>query len=232
MLDTGDALVGGGRLGERTQGALIVAGMSLMGYDAMALGPMELSLGLDLLRERMAMASFPMLSANVVLSGEADLFAAPYVILERGDRRIGVIGLTRLPEEPLADFQVLYPPDALEQYLPEVSDQADTVILLTNVDYQTSLWLAINVPGIDLVVGALPGKDSTPLIRAPTTGTILVVADYAYPEHSGRRVGTLRANVLGDGVLVGESWQSVDMDGRIEYDPLMTQLMDSYKSAR
>jgi len=41
LLDTGDALAGGKRLGDATQGQVIVDGMNLMGYDAMALGPLE-----------------------------------------------------------------------------------------------------------------------------------------------------------------------------------------------
>jgi len=41
----GDALVGGGILGDITQGEAIVAGMNLMSYDAFALGPKELALG-------------------------------------------------------------------------------------------------------------------------------------------------------------------------------------------
>jgi len=65
-----------------------------MGYDAMALGEVDLQLGEDTLRQLIDDAHFPVLSANVIVRSTGDLFTAPYVVLERGGRRIGVIGLT------------------------------------------------------------------------------------------------------------------------------------------
>lgn len=229
LLDTGDALIGGGVLGEKTRGQAIVAGMNLMAYDAMALGPKELSLGLDLLRQRMAEAEFPILSANAVLSGTQELVAQPYVVLEIGGHRLGVIGLTRVPDRPLAGFQVLDPQGAVARYLPEVAGQADVIIVLTNMTYRTALALADAVPGIDLVVAALPDKLPGRVAKAPGTGTMVVVAEQPVARHSGRQVGRLVVTLGVDGTLTELSWEVKPMTRQIADDPMMKALLSRYR---
>jgi 2',3'-cyclic-nucleotide 2'-phosphodiesterase (5'-nucleotidase family) len=228
LLDTGDALVGGGKLGDQTKGKVIVAGMNLMGYDAMALGPRELSLGLDLLRQRMDEADFPMLSANVVLSGTGELLAEPYAILEMGDHRIGILGLTRVPGTPKSGFQVLDPQQAVAQYVPEIAEQADTVVLLSSLRFQDALALVDAVPGVDLLVASLPEQLPNQVVHSPDTGTLAVVAEFPAPRHTGRRVGRLLVTVEDDGTLSSESWQSRSMDRQIADDPEMAELLVSY----
>ena len=244
MLDTGDALVGGGWLGEPTEGVVVVAGMNLMGYDALALGPEELALGLDTLRARMDEAEFPMLSANVVLSGTEELLAQPFTVIQAGDHRLGVIGLTRPldpasgPAAPAAGVRpsewvrpqewarVLDPQEAAARYVPHVAEQVEIVIVLTNLDYRAGLALAGAVPGIDLLVAALPDQPAGALVRAPATGTIVVSAEQPAPRHTGRRVGRLVVTVDGEGNLSGESWASHAMDKTLADDPLMDALLN------
>ena len=90
----------------------IVAGMNLMGYDAMAIGPVDLKLGAAALRQRMSEAEFPLLSANVLWRGDRGYVGDSYTILQAGSYRIGVIGLTRLPDGELFDYEFLDPEGA------------------------------------------------------------------------------------------------------------------------
>jgi 2',3'-cyclic-nucleotide 2'-phosphodiesterase (5'-nucleotidase family) len=216
-------------LGDATGGEVIVAGMNMMGYDAMALGPNELSLGLDVLQQRMAEAVFPMLSANLVLSGTGDLVAQPYTILEVGDHRLGVIGLTRPPDAPLAEFKVLDPQQTAARYVPEVAEQADIVLLLTNLKYAAGIALGEAVPGIDLMVTALPGQLPTQAVHLPGTATLVITAEQPFPRHTGRRVGRLVVTVESDGSLTGESWTSEAMGNQLADDRLMKALLDGYR---
>lgn len=229
MLDTGDALVGSGKLGTATKGEAIIAGMSLMGYDAMALGPKELSLGVDLLRQRIGEAAFPILSANAVLAGTEQLVTEPYAILEVGGRSVGIIGLTRVEAAAPAGFQVLDPQQTVNRFLFEVRQRAGTIIVLTNLDYNSALALARAVPDIDLIVCALPSGSPTQSVRVPDTNTLVVVADLATAGHSGRRVGVLNVTLGSDGSLTGESWNSPWIDKTIADDPDMQALLDKYK---
>jgi 2',3'-cyclic-nucleotide 2'-phosphodiesterase (5'-nucleotidase family) len=201
--------------------------MNSMGYDAMALGPKELSLGPDLLRQRMAEAAFSILSANAVISGTGELITAPYTFVEDGDRDLAIIGLTRMPQEGLAAFQVLDPAEAAARYVQEVRDQVDTVIILTNLNYRAGLALAEEVPGIDLLVAALPGQLPQAAVRIPATETLVVTAEQPSPRHTGRRVGRLVVTIGADGSLVPKDWESVWMDGTIPDDLAMTALLDA-----
>lgn len=227
LLDTGDALVGGGPLGEYTRGKVIIDGMNHMSYDAMALGPKELGLEQGILRQRIEEARFPVLSANAVVSGTQDLVTQPYTILQVGDHRIGIIGLTRAPGSPLGAFQVLDPQQAALEYVPQVAAQVDIVVLLTSMPYRGAIALAETVPGIDLVVAALPTQLPTKALRT-SNGTLVITAEQPLARHAGRRVGRLVVTAESDGSLSEESWQSVSLGPQIPDDPLMKVLLEKH----
>jgi 2',3'-cyclic-nucleotide 2'-phosphodiesterase (5'-nucleotidase family) len=229
LLDTGDALVGGAELGDLTAGAAIVAGMNLMDYDAMALGPKELGLGLDTLRQRIEEASFPFVSTNAVLESSGELLAPPYAVVEVGALHAAIVGLTRPPDVALEGIQVVDPREALARYLPEAAAQADLVILLTNVPFDQAVVLASEVPGIDLVVSALPVAFPVEAVRVPGTATLAVTAEMPMPGHTGRQIGRLTATVQPDGSLAGESWAAVPLDSFIVDDPEMAELLQRYQ---
>lgn len=229
LLDAGDALIGGGVLGDKTKGEVIVAGMNLMEYDAMALGPQELSLGVDLLRQRMEEAEFPMLSANVVLSGARELFAEPYRIVEIDGVRVGVIGLTRVPANALDGFEVLDPGGAAGRYVPEVAEQADVVIILTNMTYPTGLALAGAVPEIDLLIAGRAEQIPNKPVQVPSTGTLAVTTEPPAKRHTGRQVGTLTTTVGTDGTLSLQTWQATPLGPKIPDDMQMKTLLDSFR---
>jgi 2',3'-cyclic-nucleotide 2'-phosphodiesterase (5'-nucleotidase family) len=229
LLDTGDALIADGSLESQTTGEDIVAGMNLMAYDAMAIGPLELGLGAESLRQRLDEAEFPMLSANVLWSGDQAPVGDPYTILEVGSYRIGVIGLTRSPDGELADYEVLEPKEVLAKLVPEVDEQADTVVLLTNLTYRSAMELAEAVPGIDLVIAALPRQLPDSAVRTPQTGALVVTAEQPLPGHSGRRVGKLVVMLESDGTLSDEVWVSTAMGPEIVDDLDMKALLGEFR---
>jgi 5'-nucleotidase len=229
LLDTGDALIGDGPLGNDTLGEAIVDGMNLMGYDAMALGPKELSLEASVLQQRMEEAGFPMLSANAIWRANGEPVAQPYTVLESDLHRIGIIGLTRPSEKELSAIDILDPGVALAGIVPEVRENADTVILLTNLPYRSALELARTVPGIDLLVAALPVQLPDRAVRISETGTLAVTAEQPLARHAGRRVGKLVATLGNNGSLTNETWTSVPMDRSYPDDPTMKALLDKYR---
>ena len=94
FMDAGNAWWGAPGLTQKSQGQIVVEAMNLMGYNAMALGPAELVLGEPVLRQRIAEASFPVLSANVFVPSRRELLTKPYTVLTIRGRHVGVIGLT------------------------------------------------------------------------------------------------------------------------------------------
>lgn len=94
VLDAGNTFWGESGLAVPSQGKVMVEAMNLMHYSAMALGETDLQLGEDVLRERIADAQFPVISANVVVLSTGKLLSKPYVVLDVGGRKVGLIGLT------------------------------------------------------------------------------------------------------------------------------------------
>ncbi len=230
LLDAGNSLFGDRFLGQRTQGKGVVEAMNLLGYDAMALGGGDMRLGLDTLRQRMAEAEFPFLSANVVLSGTETLFAEPYIIKEMGDHQVAIIGLT---EPGAADVvqgavTVLNPIETARRYVAEVSSRASIIILLSHTGVEENMRLAGEVEGIDLIVSgagqALPGQ----AIQNETTGTIIVQAEVPGPGHAGRMIGVARLQIDSRGKIENHQWTSIALTPNFADDPEMRALLNSY----
>jgi len=206
-----------------------VAAMDFVRTDAMALGLKELSLGSAALRRRMAEATFPMLSANVTLMGTSELFAPAYAVIDAGGHRIGLLGLTRPPPGRVADFEVQDPSSALAAVMPGLMRLAETIILVTNLEYRPAMDLAATVPNIDLVVAASPGQLPADAVVIPSTGTLIVVAEQPVARHTGRRVGRLAVTIDSDGALSHPVWRSISLDKTIADDPDMAALLDRFR---
>jgi len=231
LLDAGDSLLGDRFLGQQTQGKGIVEAMNLLRYDAMALGGGDMRLGLDTLRQRMAEAKFPFLSANVVLSGTETLFAEPYVIQEAGDHRVAIIGLT---EPGAADavqgaITVLDPIETARRYVAELSPKAGIIIVLSHLGVEENIKLAGEVEGIDLIVSGagqvLPGR----AIQNEATKTLIIQAEVPSPGHAGRTVGVARLQIDSQGKITSHQWTAISLTPDFADDPEMRALLSTYQ---
>ncbi len=218
------------RPGRETKGKLVVEAMNLMGYAAMAIGSRELELGLGALRERMAEARFAMLSANVFVKATGEQLAPPYTVREVAGQRIGIIGLTRIPDPPSREFDVRDPLAALAPVVAEITPQVDLVLLLSNTDFALTVAMVSVVPGIDIAVGSRPEEEPLGVVTAPGTGTLVVAAERPIrtPTTVGRRVGRLVVKLLPDGAVTLADWSSTWMSPSVPDDPAMSALLAKY----
>ncbi len=69
-------------------------GMSLAGYDAMALGNHEFDNPSSVLRQQQKWATFPLLSANIYQKSTGHRLFQPWAVFDRSGLKIAVIGLT------------------------------------------------------------------------------------------------------------------------------------------
>lgn len=226
MLDGGNTLFGNKPLVQKTQGKAIVEAMNLLGYDAMVLGEQDFRLGLDVLRQHMEEAEFPILSANVIISGTDQLFATPYVIKEIGDHKAAIIGLTNQEAARMAggDIVVLNPLEALQALMDEVSKEADVVIVLSHLGTEVDLQMASQVRGIDLIVGGKSGDVLDPPLWIEPSGTVIAQAGY-----QGQRIGIVRLEIDGQGKVVSHKGEVVLLTPDFADDPEMRAFLDQYK---
>jgi 5'-nucleotidase len=204
--------------------------MNLLGYDAMTIGDLDLQLGPEVLRQRIAEAHFPVLSANVMLANRGQLLAQPYTIVERGGRRVGIIGLTSDSSEWLAapgaePFLVLKAEDVLPQYTSELAPQVDVLIVLSNLGHDEDQQLSSQLPGLDLIVGGRTKTAPPEGWSNETTGTVVVHAGY-----EGRQIGRCQLHLDGAGSATVQSCTLLLLSEDYPDDPQMRALLDSYEA--
>lgn len=226
LLDAGNTLFGNQPLAQQTQGQVIVEAMNLLGYDAMALGSEDFWLGLDVLRQRMEEAEFPILSANAVISGTDQLFATPYVIKEIKDHKVGIIGLTNQEAANTSGraIIVLDPLETIKNLMDEVSKEADIIIVLSHLGTVVDVQMAGEVEGIDLIVGGQSQDVLDPPLWIGESGPVIAQAGY-----QGQWIGVVRLEIDSRGKVAGHQGEVVLLGPDFADDPEMRAFLDQYK---
>jgi 2',3'-cyclic-nucleotide 2'-phosphodiesterase (5'-nucleotidase family) len=230
LLDGGDTLFSDQPLTQRSQGALIIEAMNLMGYDAMVLGEGDLQLGAGVLEQRIAEAEFHILSANIRLSDSDALFAEPYAMIPVGDLRVGVLGLTGIPEKVPAGFTIDDPFDAARRYLPAVIENSDLVIILSHLGWIENVRLAELSSDVDLIVGGGNIPMGGQPHRAAGTGTRLTQAERSVAGHAGRYIGQWGIVLGSDGSAAFKEWHMIPLLPDYPDDPAVVKLLDRYSA--
>jgi 5'-nucleotidase/UDP-sugar diphosphatase len=189
LLDAGDALQGT-YISNSNQGTAVVELMNLAGLNAMTLGNHEFDWGLDVLRARIAQAQFPCLAANLAVDPNVELGdISPYVVLDTGQIRLGVLGLTYhdlgtiVKASAIEGIRSLPPVETARRYLPEIRERADLVIVLSHLGAEGDRALAEAVPEIPLIVG---GHSHSDLYAGLRVGDTLIVRAGAYGASLGQ----------------------------------------------
>jgi 2',3'-cyclic-nucleotide 2'-phosphodiesterase (5'-nucleotidase family) len=226
-LDSGNSLIGDLDPAKRTQGASSVALMNAMGYDAMALGAGDLSMGLDAIRQRQAEARFPFLSANAVVSGTKELVATPYITREIGSLRVVIFGLSDQGTAPTPGIQVTDPVAGASKVILETRDWANLVILLSHATRPLDQAIGATVPGIDWILeGSLSPQTLEPMKAGKAS---IVQADYPSPNHAGRVYGLAKLAFDAAGEPSASEWTSVGLSPDVKDDPDMAKLVDTWR---
>ncbi|RKF21510.1 bifunctional UDP-sugar hydrolase/5'-nucleotidase [Alginatibacterium sediminis] len=154
-------------------------GMSMIGYDAMAIGNHEFDNSIDVLRKQESWANFPMLAANIYQKSTGERLFAPYEIFDLDGLQVAVMGLTTDDTvkignpEYLGDIQFTSPIDEAAKVVPELREKAQIIIAATHMGHYVDAQHSINAPGdvtlarevngIDLIVG---GHSQDPVCMA------------------------------------------------------------------
>lgn len=225
VLDAGNTLFGQ-RLANETEGRIIVEAMNAMGYDAMAVGQLDLSRGIDVLLQRASEAQFAILSCNIVSTQDGEPVFAPYTVVEHDGTRFGIIGVSEKEVMSVLEgseaVEVIDPLISVQKYLPEVQAKSDHVILLSHLGLEADWELAQAIDGIDVIVG---GRSRYLLTIPNVTGrTVVVQAGY-----DGEWLGRLDVSFDAQGHAVEPKVTIIGLTPQVADDPALAALVASYK---
>ena len=185
-----------------------LAFMNLAGYQAMAVGNHEFDRGSAVLARFASLARFPLLAANLDVSGDKELAALikPSTVLEVGGERIGIVGAItpELPtiSTPGPDVKLKDLVTSVQAAVDELTrDGVDKIILLSHIGYDADRELAPRLRGVDVIVG---GHSHTLLGTVP-----------GLPQPAGPYPTVLK-DLDGNTVLVVQAWDWGRVLGRIE----------------
>ncbi len=135
---------------------IIIEGYNRMGYRAAALGSSDLYLGLDVLKELLAEARFPMLCANFLGPDKKPVFK-PWTIVTAGGVRIGVVGLimnTLNPhfiEKVAPGCSVEDLVESARKAVSELKPKCEFIVALSHARQEENTQLAKKVPEISII---------------------------------------------------------------------------------
>ena len=205
-----------------------IRAMNLMKFDAMAIGNHEFDYGQENLQRLTALATFPLVSANILTTTTDKPAAVDYIVNTYGDLDVAVLGLTT-DETPISthpdnveDMEFLHPIEIAEELLPDLQQKADVIIALTHLGFEIDERLAEAVPGIDVIVG---GHSHTRIDSTFRAGQTLICQAFEYGIFLGRADLLIQG-----GRIVDSKSRLLPVDHTVEEDPRVSSLVSEYAS--
>jgi 2',3'-cyclic-nucleotide 2'-phosphodiesterase / 3'-nucleotidase len=204
LLDSGDTIQGTpltfyhARVNNKPPDPMMAV-MSAMGYDGMAVGNHEYEFGWDVLNKARAEASFPWLSANTYKKRTDEPYFRPFIIKQVNGVRIGVLGLTTPgmpslddPERYYSKIDVREPVSEAKKWvaLLREKEHVDVVIIAMHMGLEADLRTGETNPG------QMPNENAALAIAQQVPG-----ADVILMGHTHREVPSLYIN----GVLLAQA---------------------------
>lgn len=223
LLAAGD-MISGNDWSNSFEGRSSIEVMNAMKFDAMVLGNHEFDFGQAELGKRIREAKFPMLGANVEgLEG-----IRPYIIKKVDGVRVAIIGVVTedTPESThprnVAGLKFGLPGEAVGRYVGELRGRADIIIVLSHIGYAADRELAMQVKGIDVIVG---GHSHTKLKRPVKINNTIIVQAW---EHA-KALGVLDLTIKNGKIVRYRGYLDEIIPGRIRQDKTVSEILRMYR---
>jgi hypothetical protein len=200
--------------------------MSLMRYDAIALGHRELALDPRILNDQIAINHSPVVCSNIFRNGE--YYGERYGILQVGEITIGILAaVTPLKDvdESAANspWTIADVERSLQPVINEIAPKTDALILLSQLGLWNTLDIIGKFPQIDIAVIGDEGKTVQNPIQY---GETLVVMS----GNRGQYLGKLDLTFDIEGLILSYQGTLIPLDETIPDDPEIAGLVAEFKS--
>ncbi len=228
LLDAGDWMTGTPLSDMEMAGAAgggFIQLINRIGFDATVIGNHELDGGIDNLERLVELLNCDVITANFFRDDElvADY---PYRIYQRGELRVGVIGLIL---DDLFDIAPRFPGlevkntvETAQRLIDEIDPQTDLILLLTHQGWQADSLLATRVHNADVIVG---GHSHHRIDPPRSVNDILVLQAGSYTRYLGK----LQLTVQEDAITAHHGELIPLWVDAVEPHPELSRLVDSFE---
>ncbi len=227
ILDGGDDFQGTGPAAW-SKGAAILEPLKAMGLDVFTPGNWEPSYGPEIFKDTMAKLGCPVVCYNLNDTATGERLYPASVVLQRGDVRMAVVGITDI------GASTRQPPDewrgmdttkmaGLREYVQELRarEKPDIVVALTHTGLTIARRIARDTPEFDVVLsGHTHERTAWPILE----GEVLVVEPGAFGSWLGRLDLILKP---GGGIAAHEFQLIPILANRYDEDPTIKRSIDS-----
>jgi 2',3'-cyclic-nucleotide 2'-phosphodiesterase (5'-nucleotidase family)/inosine-uridine nucleoside N-ribohydrolase len=210
------------------RGIQMVESLNVMELDIATLGNHEFDFGSEVLRQRMDQADWDWVVTNVLdaATGQPMGGAAPYLVREYGDLKVGFLGLclagAEINPRNTEGLDFLDPFEAAGGVLEELErEEVDLVIALTHLDYADDVRLAQRFPRIDLVLG---GHEHFP-ITSQVGGTLITK-----PGSDARFISRIDVSRPHSEAAIEKHFELVAVSEDIEDDPATATVVADWEA--
>ena len=215
------------------EGQSMVEVMNQMGYSASVIGNHEFDFGLEVLKQRIAEANYPYLSANIRNKSDGeiphDLGVEPFSIIEVSGIKVALLGLTTTLTPAVtnpaivADYDFIEYETALREFVPIVREQGAELILVPS--HICTLELAALAARVsDLGITMLGGGHCNEFLAEQVAGTVIISGGYHYTGYAyatfSYDLNTQEIQVVDVGIRQNKSGAE---------DPLVTEIVQKWQ---
>ncbi len=210
----------------KSRARAIFRSLAHMGYAAVNVGPHELAIGLENLRQHAAAHKTPLVSTNILDAKTGEPAFKPFIIKEVGGLKVGIIGLSTATPPAAAKLlkeQGLKMSEAVGAARPVVTalrkKGCQLIIALSELRRDEIDAIGERVPEVDLVVGS---KEMELTMRPEFLGR----GYYIDPYNKGKWVGELKVRPGKDAAR----WLVSDLRDKLEIERVRLEREIAYYS--
>jgi 2',3'-cyclic-nucleotide 2'-phosphodiesterase (5'-nucleotidase family) len=223
-VDAGDFLGFGGEQ-DSLKSEFLVRMMDKLHYDVVTLGEREFGFGQRFLLDTFRKTKIDLVSANVVRADTKKPFVKPYVIRKIGSVRVAFTGLlmkdAKLRTTPSESaLEILEPIETARTLIPQLRKKADVVVVLSHLGVTESQRLAVEVPGIDVMIFGHQAGLYKQIVQ--TQGVVNVRGG-----ERGQYIPGIHL-VVEDGKVVSYDGDVVELNDKFPADETMNQAVEAF----
>lgn len=232
IIDSGDLLNENEDLSERVldsaklKAELIAQIYNSIGIDAVAVGELDLILGVDFLKELQKKYNFPFVCANLVDENGTPFFK-PYIVKKVNGKNVGIFGLigsssdmsSKVDKLTGGKAKVQNSLNAAKSVIAELSGKVDYMVAVAHQKTNRNWVMAKKIKGINLIIG---GHDKLNTEEPSLAGETLIVQAGEKAQH----LGVLEAS-LNDSKTVNNTL--VPLNSKIEDDQKIKDMINDYE---